>query len=101
MIAAVHHPGKQTLDRNLAPLKHTDANTETRNRTEVLVIVILHFATTNGRRNVLGKQLGLANGVLGVRNAVSADAVTRKVRDRRYVTGSPSAFDNLVASCNL
>ena len=81
MITAVHHPGRETLDRNVAPLKDTDANTETGNCAEVLVIVVLHFATTDGRRNVLGQQLGLAHSVLRVRNAVATNAVTRKVRN--------------------
>ena len=79
MIAAVHQPSDKALDRNFAPLKDTNANAETGNGTEVFVKVVLYFATTDGRRNVLCQQLGLANRVLRVRNAVAANAVARKV----------------------
>ena len=77
----MHYPSWKTLDGYVAPLKDTDADAETGNRTHVLVKVILHFATTDGRGDVLGQQLGLANSVLSVWHAVATNAITRKVRN--------------------
>ena len=95
MVATVHEPGRKPGDREPARLEDAFAQADAGNGTSVLVKVLGRCIPAQNTDNVLRHQLALANGVLGVGNAVTADAATAQIWHGADVAGSPGAIDDV------
>src|SRR5690606_12834218 len=94
VVAAVHEPGEQALGLEPVRVGHALVQAEAGHRADVLVLVRLEGGAHVLGVDVVGQDVGLADGVLGAGRAVLHREV-RGVGHLGRVARAPRAFDDL------
>src|SRR5258708_31272768 len=81
VVAAMHHPRRETLDDDAAGLEYALAETEGGNDAEVMVNVVLRTSPADRGEDVGVQTLSLSNGMLSVGHGFSARDLRGEGRD--------------------
>ena len=89
VVAAVHDPGRESLDDDSPVLEDPAPEAESRHRSPAVVDVLLGQLPTKRGRDVGGEELSLTHGVLSVGHGPCARVLRGEVGNRGVVAGGP------------